>query len=84
MQKKSFKIIYAWLEISSPPIEGKLSENNITHMELGWLEAEVSEGVSQLPLCLNNLGQLIGQSLSEPDHVLVLSLVVAQKFDLGL
>lgn len=55
-----------------------------THMKLWWLEAEVSEGVTELLLRLHHLGQLSGHGLSQPDHILVLSLVVTQDFDLGL
>lgn len=55
-----------------------------THMEFWWLEAEVGEGVAQLPLRLHHLGQLIGQRLSQLDYLLVLSLVVAEDFDLSL
>lgn len=53
-------------------------------MELRRLEAEVSEGVAQLTLNLHHLGELVGQSLGQLDHVLVLALVVAQHFDLPL
>lgn len=52
-------------------------------MEFWRLEAEVGEGVAQLPLRLHNLGQLISQCLSQLDHVLVLSFVVAEHFNLG-
>jgi len=55
-----------------------------THVQLWRLEAEVGEGVAQLPLRLHDLGQLRRQSLSQPDHVLVLSLIVAEDFDLSL
>ena len=55
-----------------------------THVEFWWLEAEVGEGVAQLPLRLHHLGQLIGQRLSQLDYLLVLSLVVAEDFDLSL
>lgn len=53
-------------------------------MEFRRLEAEVSESVAQLPLSLHHLGELVGQSLGQLDHVLVLALVVAQHFDLPL
>lgn len=55
-----------------------------THVEFRCLEAEVGEGISQLPLCLHDLGELTGQHLSQLDHMLVLSLVVTEDFDLGL
>ncbi|TNN89739.1 hypothetical protein EYF80_000342 [Liparis tanakae] len=55
-----------------------------THVQFWGLEAEVGEGVAQLPLRLHDLGQLRRQSLSQPDHVLVLSLIVAEDFDLSL
>lgn len=53
-------------------------------MELWRLEAEISEGVTKLPLSLHHLGELVGQSLGQLDHVLVLALVVTQHFDLPL
>lgn len=53
-------------------------------MEFGRLEAKVCKGITQLPLRLHNLGQLISQCLSQLDHILVLFLVVAKHFDLGL
>lgn len=56
----------------------------MTYMEFWWLEAKVSEGITQLPLRLHHLGQLTGQRLSQLDYMLVLSLVVAQDFDLSL
>lgn len=55
-----------------------------THMEFWGLEAEVSEGITQLPLRLHHLGQLSGQRLSQLDYMLVLSLVVTEDFDLSL
>lgn len=55
-----------------------------THMELRGLEAEVSEGVTQLPLRLHHLGQLSGQCLGQLDHMLVLSFVVTEDFNLSL
>lgn len=53
-------------------------------MEFWGLKAEVGKGITQLPLRLHDLGQLIGQHLSQPDHILVLSLVVTQDFNLCL
>lgn len=55
-----------------------------THMELRGLEAEVSEGIAQLPLRLHHLGQLSGQCLSQLDYMLVLSFVVTKDFNLSL
>lgn len=53
-------------------------------MEFWRLEAEVGEGVAQLPLRLHHLGQLTGQRLSQLDYMLILSLVVTEDFDLSL
>lgn len=48
----------------------------VTYVEFWRLQAEVSEGITQLFLCLHHLGQLIGQRLSQLNYLLVFYFVV--------
>lgn len=86
LESGSHILHFAFLPVIKIRITAQKSNQPVilTYMEFWWLEAEVSKGITQLPLRLHHLGQLTGQRLSQLDYMLVLSLVVAQDFDLSL
>lgn len=56
----------------------------LAHMQFRCFETKVSEGVTQLTLCLQHLCKLIGQRLRQLHHLLVFTLVITQHIDMRL